>query len=138
MVGPEAIAGSTRLKAGTATKMALNMLSTATMVRLGKVYNNLMVDLRVANRKLAERAVHILTHVSSVDDARARALLEETGWKLKPAIVMAALDLSFDQAQHRLAAAEGALARVIGPDASVAGGRAGAPTAGHAGGDGAR
>lgn len=119
VVGPEAIAGSTRLKAGTATKLALNMLSTASMIRLGKVYGNLMVDVQVANRKLAERAVQILTHVAHVDDARARALLEETAWRLKPAIVMAVQSVRLDEAECRLRDADGVLVRVIGADSAV-------------------
>lgn len=122
VVGPEAIAGSTRLKAGTATKLALNMLSTASMIRLGKVYGNLMVDVQVANRKLAERAVQILTHVAHVDDARARALLEETGWRLKPAIVMAVQSVRLDEAECRLRDADGVLVRVIGADSAVSAG----------------
>jgi N-acetylmuramic acid 6-phosphate etherase len=115
VVGPEAIAGSTRLKAGTAQKMALNLLSTASMVRYGKVYGNLMVDVRVTNRKLAERAVRIVCEVSGVDAARAEALLAETGQRVKPAIVMAALGVSADEAERRLQAADGLLAGVIGP-----------------------
>ncbi len=114
VVGPEAIAGSTRLKAGTATKMALNLLSTATMIRLGKVYGNLMVDLRVANRKLAERAVQIVAQVAAVDAPRAQTLLEETGWRVKPAIVMTTLGVSLEEAERRLGAAGDVLVRVIG------------------------
>ncbi len=115
VVGPEAITGSTRLKAGTAQKMALNLLSTAAMIRLGKVYGNLMVDLRVTNQKLAQRAVRIVSDVAGVDAERAAYLLGETGWRVKPAIVMAVLGLSAGEAEERLAAADGLLARVIGP-----------------------
>lgn len=121
VVGPEAITGSTRLKAGTATKMALNLLSTASMVRLGKVYGNLMVDVQVANDKLAARAVRIVCQVAGTDAAQARTLLEETGWRVKPAIVMVALGVPLDEAERRLAEAGGQLSHVIGP----AGGRQG-------------
>lgn len=115
VVGPEAIAGSTRLKAGTAQKMALNLLSTATMVRLGKVYGNLMVDVRVTNRKLARRAVGIVCEVTGVEEAKAARLLAETGWRVKPAIVMAVLGVTPREAEALLLAADGQLARVIGP-----------------------
>lgn len=115
IVGPEAITGSTRLKAGTAQKMALNLLSTATMIRWGKVYGNLMVDVRVTNRKLAERAVRIVCEVAGVEAALAAALLAETGQRVKPAIVMARLGVSAAEAERLLEAADGLLARVIGP-----------------------
>ncbi|MFO7697795.1 MAG: N-acetylmuramic acid 6-phosphate etherase [Anaerolineae bacterium] len=115
VVGPEAITGSTRLKAGTATKMALTLLSTASMVRLGKVYGNLMVDVRVANRKLAERAVRIVCQVTGADEAQAESVLVATGWRVKPAIVMAALGVNLVEAERRLAEAGGVLSRVIGP-----------------------
>ncbi|MHB1319006.1 MAG: N-acetylmuramic acid 6-phosphate etherase [Anaerolineae bacterium] len=114
VVGPEAIAGSTRLKAGTATKMALNLLSTASMVRLGKVYGNLMVDVRVANDKLAERAVRIVCQVAGTMPVQARRLLRATGWKVKPAIVMAVLGVPLEEAERRLAEAGGLLSQVIG------------------------
>lgn len=115
IVGPEAITGSTRLKAGTAQKMALNLLSTASMIRWGKVYGNLMVDVRVTNRKLAERAVRIVCEVAGVEAVQAATLLAETGQRVKPAIVMAMLGVSAAEAQRRLEAADGLLARVIGP-----------------------
>lgn len=114
-VGPEAIAGSTRLKAGTAQKMVLNMLSTASMIRWGKVYGNLMVDVRPTNRKLRARAVRIVCEVTGVSAKEARALLEGTSYRVKPAIVMAALGIPLDEAEARLEAAGGLLARVIGP-----------------------
>ncbi len=115
LVGPEAIAGSTRLKAGTAQKMVLNMLSTASMIRWGKVYGNLMVDVRPTNRKLKNRAERIVSEVTGLRPEEARALLEETAYRVKPAIVMAVLGLSLAEAEARLEAAEGILARVIGP-----------------------
>lgn len=114
VVGPEVVAGSTRLKAGTAQKMVLNMLSTASMIRLGKVYGNWMVDLKVTNQKLAARARRIVREITGVDEDRAAALLEQTGYQVKPAIVMARLDVDLDEAQRRLDAAHGRLRDVIG------------------------
>ncbi|MGD0815087.1 MAG: N-acetylmuramic acid 6-phosphate etherase [Verrucomicrobiota bacterium] len=84
-VGPEVLTGSTRLKAGTATKVILNMVTTLAMVRLGKVVGNLMVDMNVSNRKLRERAVRIVQAVSGADVMAARAALEKCHWKIKPA-----------------------------------------------------
>jgi N-acetylmuramic acid 6-phosphate etherase len=114
VVGPEIIAGSTRLKAGTAQKMILNMLSTATMIRLGKVYGNLMVDVKVTNQKLAQRAQRIVSQVTGVSDEDAAHLLEQTHNEVKPAIVMALFDLTPDEACSRLDAAGGILRAVIG------------------------
>lgn len=114
VVGPEIIAGSTRLKAGTAQKMVLNMLSTASMIQLGKVYGNLMVDVTITNQKLARRARGIVSQVAGVSDEDAARLLEQTGNEVKPAIVMALLDLTPDEARARLQAAGGMLRAVIG------------------------
>ncbi len=114
LVGPEILAGSTRLKAGTAQKMVLNMLSTATMVRLGKVYGNLMVDVKVTNQKLSERARRIVSRVSGVDEAEAARLLALTGNEVKTAIVMARLGVSAEEARSLLQAAGGMLRKVIG------------------------
>jgi len=87
--GPEVVAGSTRMKAGTATKLVLNMLSTAVMVRLGKVYDNLMVDVRPTNAKLRRRAVSLIEQVGGVSASRAETLLDEARGNTKAAIVMA-------------------------------------------------
>lgn len=114
VVGPEIITGSTRLKAGTAQKMILNMLSTATMIRLGKVYGNLMVDLKVTNQKLADRARRIICEVTGVAPEEAARLLEQTGSRVKPAIVVALLGVSPEEAVARLEAANGMLRDVIG------------------------
>ncbi len=89
-VGPELIAGSTRLNAGTVQKVVLNVLSTASMVRLGKTYGNLMVDLRPTNEKLRDRAVRIVTQITHVDDVEARGALEAAGWRIKVAATMIA------------------------------------------------
>lgn len=114
VVGPEVLTGSTRLKAGTAQKMVLNMLSTAAMVRLGKVYGNLMVDVKVTNQKLSERAQRIVCRVAGVDPAEAARLLTLTQYEVKPAIVMAVRGVSVDEARALLRAANGMLRDVIG------------------------
>lgn len=88
LVGPELLAGSTRLKAGTATKMALNIISTGVMVQLGKVYGNRMVDVAVTNRKLLDRALRILTDLTGIDRAAAADLLERSGYQVKRALLM--------------------------------------------------
>ncbi len=107
VVGPEVIAGSSRMKAGTAQKLVLNMLSTATMVRLGKVYGNLMVDVQPGNAKLRGRATRILQQAAGVDEARAVAALEASGYEVKPALVMLLAGVDADEARARLAAADG-------------------------------
>lgn len=114
VVGPEVIAGSTRLKAGTAQKMVLNMLSTGSMIRLGKVYGNLMVDVMVTNHKLAERACRLVMLVTGVDADEANRLLAQTEQQVKPAIVMALRDVSASEARTLLASAHGMLRDVIG------------------------
>jgi len=114
IVGPEVIAGSSRMKAGTAQKMVLNMLSTATMIRLGKVYDNLMVDVQPTNIKLRRRAIHILQEAAGVDPEAARCALEATGWEVKPALVMLLAGVDADEARRRLAAAEGFVRRAVG------------------------
>jgi N-acetylmuramic acid 6-phosphate etherase len=101
-VGPEVIAGSTRLKAGTATKLILNALSTAAMVRLGKVYRGRMVDLVATNEKLRRRAVRIVEELGEVSSAEARALLKSARGKVKIAVAAALLDTTIAQARARL------------------------------------
>jgi len=93
VTGPELLTGSTRLKAGTATKMALNILSTGVMVRLGKVFGNRMVDVSVSNTKLEDRALRILADLAAVERSRGRALLAESGGSVKCALLMAASGL---------------------------------------------
>jgi N-acetylmuramic acid 6-phosphate etherase len=109
VVGPEALAGSTRLKAGTAQKMVLNMVSTGVMVLLGKTYGNLMVDLRATNAKLQARAVSVLRQVTGLDEAQAITLLGVCGGEVKTAIVAARAGTSPEAARARLAAADGSL-----------------------------
>lgn len=116
--GPELVSGSTRLKAGTAQKMALNAFSTALMVRLHKVHGNLMVDLRPTNAKLRRRAVRMTAAASGADEAAAQLALQEAGWRVKTAIVALRCGLGAPAAQARLDAVQGsvraALAATLG------------------------
>lgn len=112
--GAEVLAGSTRLKAGTAQKLVLNMLSTASMVALGKTYGNRMVDLRATNHKLRLRAQRLVCEIAQVTPEHAEWLLQQTDYRVKPAIVMARLGGTVDQADARLAAVQGQLRQVIG------------------------
>jgi N-acetylmuramic acid 6-phosphate etherase len=102
VTGPEVLTGSTRLRAGTATKLVLNMLSTCTMVKLGKVYGNLMVDVQPTNVKLRQRAVGIVMEITGVDTTAAEALLQEAGWQVKTAVVMGLAGINAAEAQRRL------------------------------------
>ncbi len=102
LTGPEVLTGSTRLKAGTATKMALNILSTGVMVRLGKVFGNRMVDVSVSNAKLEDRALRILADLAGVDRPRGRALLAESQGSVKCALLMAVGGLSGGEATAAL------------------------------------
>jgi len=111
--GPEVLTGSTRLKAGSATKAALNALTTAAMVRLGKVYLNLMVDLRPTSAKLVDRSRRIVAAAGNVDAARARRLLATTRGDVKAAIVMARLGVDARQARARLDRARGHVGRAL-------------------------
>ena len=113
-VGPEVVAGSTRLKSGTAEKLVLNMLSTGAMVRLNKTYGDLMVDLRAVSAKLRDRALRILRETTAADDARCRDALEATDWALKPAILMLRAGVDREEAERRLAVANGSLRRALG------------------------
>ncbi|MFT4042076.1 MAG: N-acetylmuramic acid 6-phosphate etherase [Gordonia sp. (in: high G+C Gram-positive bacteria)] len=115
-VGPEILAGSTRLGAGTATKMVLNMFSTIAMVHLGKTYGSLMVDVRAANAKLVRRVVRIVTLATGVDDHTARDALREADWHAKLAIAMIATGTDAATARAELDAAGGVLSRVISAD----------------------
>lgn len=105
--GPEVLTGSTRLKAGTSQKLVLNMISTATMVRLGKAYGNLMVDVAPTNVKLVARAIRIVRAATGRSEDDARAALEASGQHAKTAIVMLLLGVDADEARSRLAAADG-------------------------------
>ena len=100
LVGPEVITGSTRLKAGTATKMVLNMLTTTVMIRLGKVFGNLMVDVRPTNEKLVARATRIVADATGVNREKAAIVLAEAGWNAKNAIVMLQCGCSLDRSER--------------------------------------
>jgi N-acetylmuramic acid 6-phosphate etherase len=113
-VGPEVIAGSTRLKAGTAQKLVLNMLSSLTMVQLGKVYGNLMVDLRATNEKLRRRAVRIVAAAAAISKDAAEVALARAGGRVPVAIVMIGAGVSASQAEERLAHAGGNVRRALG------------------------
>jgi N-acetylmuramic acid 6-phosphate etherase len=112
--GPEAISGSTRLKAGTAQKLVLNAFSTALMVRLGKVYGNLMVDVQATNEKLRRRAVRLASQASDVDAATAEMALMASNWDVKVAIAAIRLKIDADTARARLAAVDGRLRQALG------------------------
>jgi N-acetylmuramic acid 6-phosphate etherase len=114
LVGPEVITGSTRMKAGTATKLVLNTISTGAMVRLGKVYGNLMVDLQVTCEKLRDRGERILETMLGLERPAASALLERAGGHVKTALVMGRLGVDLGEARRRLDAEGGVVARVIG------------------------
>lgn len=113
ITGPEVVTGSTRLKAGTATKMVLNMLTTGAMVRLGKTYGNLMVDLQATNDKLRDRSERLLMLTCGLSRDAARHALAEAEGQVKVAITMRKLGLSREAAEARLAAAGGVIRRVV-------------------------
>lgn len=118
--GPEVVTGSTRLKAGTATKLVLNMISTGVMIRLGYVYGNLMVNVQPSNEKLADRARRIISATAGVDYAHSSQLLDESGGRVPVALVMAKRDIPRQQAEQRLAAAQGNLRAAIGEEGAPA------------------
>jgi N-acetylmuramic acid 6-phosphate etherase len=111
------LSGSTRLKAGTATKLVLNTLSTGAMVRLGKTYGNLMVDVQTGSEKLKDRARRILTMVSGIDYESADRLLKRAHWNVKAAIVMQKTGLPYRQSLSKLRNAEDLVRDAIGEDA---------------------
>jgi N-acetylmuramic acid 6-phosphate etherase len=115
-VGPEVIAGSTRLKAGTATKLVLNTLTTAAMVLIGKTYGNLMVDVRTGSEKLRDRARRMIHIVTGLDAAAADALLKRAHWNVKAAIVMQKTGLTYQKALSRLRRSQDRLRDAIGED----------------------
>jgi N-acetylmuramic acid 6-phosphate etherase len=114
--GPEAITGSTRMKAGTAQKLVLNAFSTALMVRLGKVYGNLMVDVQASNAKLRRRAVRLVEEAAAVDARTAESALRVAEGDVKLAILTLRLNISPEEAAARLAAAHGRLRQVLGEE----------------------
>ena len=114
ITGPEAVTGSTRMKAGTATKMVLNMITTGAMIRLGKTYGNLMVDLRAMSQKLVDRGERIMMEVCGVTRAEARALIDAADGSVKTAIVMQKRSLSRAEAERALQDAGGVVRRAVG------------------------
>jgi N-acetylmuramic acid 6-phosphate etherase len=115
-VGPEVIAGSTRLKAGTATKIVLNMLTTGAMVRIGKTYGNLMVDVQMGAEKRRDRARRIITIVTGLEGDAADVLLRRAHWNVKAAIVMQKSGLAYPQALSRLRRSHDFVREAIGED----------------------
>jgi len=113
-VGPEAVTGSTRMKAGTATKLVLNAITTGAMIRLGKVYGNLMVDVMATSNKLRDRGERIVMECAGVDRPRARAAIDQAGGSVKLAIVMVRLGLSPAEATRAIESAGGSIRRAIG------------------------
>jgi N-acetylmuramic acid 6-phosphate etherase len=118
VTGPEVLTGSTRMKAGTATKMVLNMLSTGVMVRTGAVFGNLMVNVKPTNAKLVDRAERIIAAATGCDQVTAARLLVESGQVVKTAIVMETLGLDREAAEARLAGAKGVLRMALEQKAS--------------------
>jgi N-acetylmuramic acid 6-phosphate etherase len=113
VVGPEIVAGSTRLKSGTAQKLVLNMISTATMIRLGKLYENLMVDLRSTSEKLRERSKRVVMATTGIDYESAERVLAAAGGHVKRAIVMVRKKVDADEADRRLERAGGFVRRAL-------------------------
>ena len=118
LVGPEVVAGSTRMKAGTAQKLVLNMLSTGACVKLGYVYGNLMVNVQPKNHKLVDRACRIIAEAAGVSYERAGELLAASGLSVRTAIVMAKAGVGRDQAERRLAAAGGRISKACSTSSS--------------------
>jgi N-acetylmuramic acid 6-phosphate etherase len=113
LTGPEAIAGSTRLKAGTATKLVLNAITTGSMIRLGKVYGNLMVDLKATSRKLEDRSRRIVEALTGLERPAVNDLLERAGGRVKTALAMQAMGVDRTIAEQRLAECDGFLAECL-------------------------
>ena len=107
VVGPEVIMGSTRMKSGTAQKMVLNMISTAVMIRLGKVYENMMLDLQLTNKKLEERAKRIIMTMTGIDYNKSATILKKAGGHVKTAVVMILANVNAAEARDRLTKADG-------------------------------
>src|SRR5215471_9707547 len=112
-VGPEVIAGSTRLKAGTATKIALNLLTTSAMIRVGKTYGNLMVDVQANSAKLRDRGTRIVSAITGLGYVESRRLLRRAKWNVKTAIIMHKRRLTYGDAQIRLRAAGDSIRRAL-------------------------
>ena len=113
IVGPEVITGSTRMKAGTATKIVLNMISTISMIKLNKTYGNIMVDLNACNEKLWDRGTRIIMHFTDLKYDKAHRLLKSSYGEVKPALVMEKLNINFKDAKNKLRDNDGSLFKVL-------------------------
>lgn len=113
LVGPEVVVGSTRMKAGTVTKMVLNMITTASMVQLGKTYGNLMVDVQPKSAKLRDRAKRIVMHIAEVNEEKAEELLEQSAWNVKASIVMEKKGLGLKDSKELLEKSNGFLREAL-------------------------
>ena len=113
-IGPEIITGSTRMKAGTATKLILNMISTTTMVKMGKVYGNLMVDLKVWNEKLRDRGTRIIENLTNLNYKEAGKILKDSGGSVKTALIMVNKSCSKTEAKELIKKYDGNLRNIIG------------------------
>nr|WP_096273870.1 N-acetylmuramic acid 6-phosphate etherase [Paucisalibacillus globulus] len=113
VTGPEVITGSTRMKAATAHKLILNMLTTTTMIKIGKVYENLMVDVKVSNHKLKERAINIVSTITNVSYEKAKETLEQSNNEVKPAIVMIKAKVTLEEAKNAIDQANGFVRKAI-------------------------
>lgn len=111
--GPELLSGSTRLKAGTAQKICLNILSTGLMTKLGKVYSNLMVDLKASNKKLKKRSCKLVSMVTGIDEDKAEIILKENDYDTKTVILMIKLNISYKEALSKLKSSQGSLRRCL-------------------------
>ncbi len=118
-VGPEVIAGSSRLKAGTAQKMVLNMLSTGSMIKIGKTYENFMIDLKAVNEKLKDRAIRIVSQIADVANSDALAALLKSNWEIKTAIIMLKMNTDADGARNELKKYGGVLRKLINAESAV-------------------
>ena len=118
-VGPEVIAGSSRLKAGTAQKMVLNMLSTGSMIKIGKTYENFMIDLKAVNEKLKDRAIRIVSQIAQVSNSDALAALLKCNWEIKTAIIMIKMDLDAESSRKELKKYGGVLRKLINAESAV-------------------
>ena len=112
-VGPEIISGSTRMKSGTATKMILNMISTTAMIKLNKTYGNFMVDLKIMNKKLLDRGIYIIQSLTQLDRNEAKSLLNQSNGKVKNAIIMHELDVTYLESEKLLKRSNGSLRDLI-------------------------
>ena len=118
-VGPEVIAGSSRLKAGTAQKMVLNMLSTGSMIKIGKTYENFMIDLKAVNEKLKDRAIRIVSQIAQVTNSEALGALLKCNWEIKTSIIMIKMNLDAQSARTELKKHGGVLRKLLNAESKV-------------------